>query len=192
MADDRMELRYHNAMPGWCKIIGLKIKAIHECEGGGFAIEQKQAEAIVKALSAPATPSEGLVEGQLTVRNNDVRALQEDVFRLMKVVRCAESAVVTVKNDLAREKLSTVIRELPTRLKTRISTPATSRPEQEGDQAYGYLSRLFVHCAPRCEPLPTLMGLCTQIDNLIVGLKEKAAPPPRSPSHDPHRSARRR
>ena len=55
MADDRMELRYHNAMPGWCKIIGLKIRAIHECEGGGFAIEQKQAEAIVKTLTAPAT-----------------------------------------------------------------------------------------------------------------------------------------
>jgi len=38
-------------------------------------------------------------------------------------------------------------------------------------QAYGYLARLFVLCAPQCTPLPTLMGLCTQIDNLIAGYR---------------------
>jgi len=47
-------------------------------------------------------------------------------------------------------------------------------PLSERDEAYGYLSRLFLHYAPQCQPLPTLPGLCTQIDNLIVGLAEKA------------------
>jgi hypothetical protein len=28
-----------------------------------------------------------------------------------------------------------------------------------------------VLCAPQCTPLPTLMGLCTQIDNLIAGYR---------------------
>ena len=41
----------------------------------------------------------------------------------------------------------------------------------EAEQAYGYLSRLFVHLAPQCTPLPTLMGICTQIDNLIAGYR---------------------
>jgi hypothetical protein len=29
--------------------------------------------------------------------------------------------------------------------------------------------------APQCEPLPDLLGVCTQIDNLIVGLRERAS-----------------
>jgi hypothetical protein len=40
-------------------------------------------------------------------------------------------------------------------------------------QAYDYLARLFVTCAPQCTPLPSLMGLCTQIDNLIAGYRIK-------------------
>ncbi len=36
--------------------------------------------------------------------------------------------------------------------------------------AHAYLSRLFKHYAPQCEPLDTLLGVCTQIDNLLVGL----------------------
>ncbi len=36
---------------------------------------------------------------------------------------------------------------------------------------YGYLARLFKHLAPQCEPLPDLLGLCTQIDNLIAGYR---------------------
>ena len=38
---------------------------------------------------------------------------------------------------------------------------------------YGYLSRLFKHLAPQCEPLPDMLGLCTQIDNLIAGYRIK-------------------
>lgn len=38
-------------------------------------------------------------------------------------------------------------------------------------QAYDYLARLFKHCAPQCTPLPDLLGLCTQIDNLIAGYR---------------------
>lgn len=47
----------------------------------------------------------------------------------------------------------------------------------QSDDAYGYLSRLFKTCAPQCEPLPDLMGLCTQIDNLIAGLRQDTPAP---------------
>lgn len=42
-----------------------------------------------------------------------------------------------------------------------------------GHEVYGYLSRLFLHYAPQCEPLPTLPGLATQIDNLLVGMRRQ-------------------
>ena len=47
-----------------------------------------------------------------------------------------------------------------------------SQTTTEAEEAYGYLSRLFKFCAPQCEPLPTLIGVCTQIDNLIAGYRE--------------------
>lgn len=36
-------------------------------------------------------------------------------------------------------------------------------------EAYVYLRNLVVLCAPQCAPMPDLMGLCTQIDNLVAG-----------------------
>jgi predicted RNA-binding protein associated with RNAse of E/G family len=44
-----LEIRYHNAMPNWAKLVGLKIRAVPECEGGGFMIDKEQAEAIMSA-----------------------------------------------------------------------------------------------------------------------------------------------
>ena len=41
----------------------------------------------------------------------------------------------------------------------------------DAGEAYGYGSRLFPHLAPQCEPLPTLAGLMTQLDNYIAGIK---------------------
>lgn len=38
-------------------------------------------------------------------------------------------------------------------------------------EAKGYLTRLFQHLAPQCEPQSRLAGLATQIDNYIAGLK---------------------
>ena len=35
--------------------------------------------------------------------------------------------------------------------------------------AHAYLSRLLTHHAPQCEPLASLDGLCSQIDNLLAG-----------------------
>lgn len=49
----------------------------------------------------------------------------------------------------------------------------------EAEQAYGYLSRLFKEVAPQCEPLPNLLGVCTQIDNYIAGLRALPAQPDR-------------
>ena len=45
------------------------------------------------------------------------------------------------------------------------------RLEAENAEAYGYLKRLFQHMAPQCTPLPDLLGVCTQVDNAIAGLK---------------------
>jgi len=43
---------------------------------------------------------------------------------------------------------------------------------EEGErEAYQYLRRIFETCAPECTPLPDLLGLCTQIDNLIAGYR---------------------
>lgn len=40
----------------------------------------------------------------------------------------------------------------------------------EPEEAYGYLVRLFRRVAPQCEPLGSVIGLATQIDNYIAGL----------------------
>lgn len=42
--------------------------------------------------------------------------------------------------------------------------------DQESE-AYQYLKRLFLHLAPQCCVLPDLLGVCTQVDNAIAGLK---------------------
>lgn len=43
----------------------------------------------------------------------------------------------------------------------------------ELEQARGYAERLFRSWAPQCEPLPDLLGLLTQIDNYVTGLRVK-------------------
>lgn len=56
-------------------------------------------------------------------------------------------------------------------------------------EAYRYLRRVFEHCAPQCQALPDMLGLCTQIDNLIAGYRidlglmpdPAAIPPARRP-----------
>jgi septal ring factor EnvC (AmiA/AmiB activator) len=40
--------------------------------------------------------------------------------------------------------------------------------EQQHAQAHEYLSRLLTHYAPQCEPLSDLLGVCSQIDNLLT------------------------
>ena len=36
------------------------------------------------------------------------------------------------------------------------------------DEARRYLARLLTHYAPQCEPLSDLLGVCSQIDNLLT------------------------
>ena len=50
-----------------------------------------------------------------------------------------------------------------------------AREKEAGNavEAYGYLSRLFLHLAPKCLVLPTLAGLATQIDNYIAGQQQR-------------------
>lgn len=45
------------------------------------------------------------------------------------------------------------------------------RAVKERDAAYGYLRRVFEHVAPQCTPLPDLMGICTQVDNVLAGAR---------------------
>lgn len=50
-----------------------------------------------------------------------------------------------------------------------------ARLTAERDEALGYLGRLFAVLAPQCACLGTLLGVCTQIDNAIAGLKADLA-----------------
>lgn len=36
------EIRYHSAMPGWIKVIGLTIRQVPECEGGGYMLREDE------------------------------------------------------------------------------------------------------------------------------------------------------
>lgn len=52
-----------------------------------------------------------------------------------------------------------------------VEMPDIEALARERYKVHGYLSRLLVSAAPRCEPDDDLLTLCTQIDNLIAGLK---------------------
>jgi hypothetical protein len=45
----------------------------------------------------------------------------------------------------------------------------------ERDKAQGYLSRCLQSLYPNIEPLPDLLGVCTQIDNVLAGQKVENA-----------------
>jgi len=45
----------------------------------------------------------------------------------------------------------------------------------ERDKAQGYLSRCLQSLYPNIEPLPDLLGVCTQIDNVLAGQKAENA-----------------
>jgi hypothetical protein len=58
----------------------------------------------------------------------------------------------------------------------------------EAEQAREYLGRLLTHYAPQCEPLPDLLGVVTQIDNLLAGMPSwvaQWAPPTSLAGSDP-------
>ena len=48
---DDITIRYHAAMPNWCKLNGLDIKAVPVSEG--FMVRRDQAEAIIALLQLP-------------------------------------------------------------------------------------------------------------------------------------------
>ena len=50
---DDITIRYHAAMPNWCKLNGLDIKAVPVSEGGGFMVRRDQAEALIALLQLP-------------------------------------------------------------------------------------------------------------------------------------------
>ncbi len=54
-----LEIRFHHAIPGWCKVFGLHIREIPECEGGGYMVREDQARMIVAASHEAAKQSNG-------------------------------------------------------------------------------------------------------------------------------------
>lgn len=64
------------------------------------------------------------------------------------------------------------VTRLPVRLPVPLWRGCMNKRERD---AHAYLSRLLTHYAPECEPLPDLLGLCSQIDNLLA----RALPPHR-------------
>ena len=50
-----------------------------------------------------------------------------------------------------------------------------ARLTEERNAGMRYLARLFLNCAPQCEPEPDVVGLATQIDNYIAGLQANLA-----------------
>ena len=61
-------------------------------------------------------------------------------------------------------------RPVPTDQRRPDPPPAPPRRGRIEREAHAYLSRLLTHYAPDCEPLPDLLGLCSQIDNLLTGM----------------------
>jgi hypothetical protein len=50
-----LDIRYHAAMPRWCKLVGLEIRAVHPSDGGGFMVRRDQAERIMELIGKPVT-----------------------------------------------------------------------------------------------------------------------------------------
>jgi chromosome segregation ATPase len=50
---------------------------------------------------------------------------------------------------------------------------ARQQAERATASDYSYLVNLFAVCAPRCQPLPTLSGIITQLDNYIDGCHQR-------------------
>ncbi len=85
----------------------------------------------------------------------------DDTWKTMYEIVCQGCSVTTSRYDSEAE----VIESWNTR-----AEPA--RCEISEDKAYGYASRLFKHLAPQCTPLPDTLGVLTQLDNYITGLRE--------------------
>lgn len=82
------------------------------------------------------------------------------------LLQAAKDSVADFVDDVDRRRFVDV-REC-----TSVRDAGCANPRPNDADAYGYLSRLLKHYAPQCEPLPSLCGLCTQIDNLMVGLAQ--------------------
>jgi len=51
MSKQNISIRYHSALPQWAKVVGLEIRSVPKCEGGGFMIRKDQAEKIVELFN---------------------------------------------------------------------------------------------------------------------------------------------
>lgn len=54
------------------------------------------------------------------------------------------------------------------------NSPESPDGSSEAKQARDDLAHLFKHYAPQCEPMKSLMGVVSQIDNLLVGMRDDA------------------
>lgn len=53
----KYEVQHHLGNPKLCRVNGLKLKPLSECEGGGWATDERTAQTIAAALNASDKPS---------------------------------------------------------------------------------------------------------------------------------------
>ncbi len=63
----KLTVEYHAGNPNICRIPELKIRAVPECEGGGWYLPREQAEMIVKAVNLLGVIAVGADLGKSTV-----------------------------------------------------------------------------------------------------------------------------
>lgn len=76
------ELRFHYVFPKWCKLVGVKIREIPECEGGGYMVPEEQARMIVASADLLAACKEALphlLRMTRTFRDQGARPIAERV-----------------------------------------------------------------------------------------------------------------
>lgn len=102
------------------------------------------------------------VRRQLAASQQRVRELELDVTHRDR----------TVQEHIAKQQeLQATLAAREARIEQWEASQAAMRKERQ--EAIEYLERLFFSMAPQCVSLGNLLGVCTQVDNAICGLKDQ-------------------
>lgn len=77
-----LELGFHHALPGWCKIFGLKSRVIPECEGGGVMVEEAQARSIVDSAAIIEKQAAKIEEYREALRKRVIRKPSDSGYEM--------------------------------------------------------------------------------------------------------------
>lgn len=106
--------------------------------------------------------------GQSAMRCGAAYRDAADIYRVMAALAPGNNPLVS---NMVIKSLEGRVAELESYSRDLAGKVDEHNSEEQSSEAYQYLRRLFLHCAPQCIPLPDTLGLCTQIDNVIAGLK---------------------